>query len=331
MINFKNLKKTFFVAEVGNNHEGNYKSATRLIDYAKKSGVDAVKFQTYQTNCFIHSSEKKRFKKLKSFELSKNDFKKLSIYTKKKNLKFISTPFDLDSAKFLSKIVDIFKISSGDNNYFDLIKLCASFKKPLIISLGLLNLKEIRAILNLLKKNKFPLEKLILLHCVSNYPVKDNKANLLSIKYLIDNLPVSIGYSDHVIGVESCYVAVCMGAKLIEKHFTLDNNYSSFRDHKLSLNPKDMKKMISSAKRIEKMFGSYHKKKSYDEKKNETSMRRSLYFNSNLEKGKIIENEDIKILRPYKSTKPNDIYKIIGKKLIKKVKKSQEVSFKFFK
>ena len=140
MKNFENLKKIFIIAEIGNNHEGNYKNAIKLIDKAKKSGVDAVKFQTFETKNFFNKSEKKRFDILKSFELKKENFKKLSIYARKKGLKFISTPLDIDSANYLSSIVDIFKISSGDNNYFELIKLCASYKKPLIISTGLINL-----------------------------------------------------------------------------------------------------------------------------------------------------------------------------------------------
>ena len=156
MNSFKNLKKTFFIAEIGNNHEGSFKNAIKLIDQAKKSGADAVKFQTFDTNYFINRLEKKRFDKLKSFELTKKDFKSLSIYSKKKGLKFISTPFDFGSAKFLSKIVHAFKISSGDNNFYELIKLCASFKKPLIISTGMLNLLEIKNILKILKKIKFP-------------------------------------------------------------------------------------------------------------------------------------------------------------------------------
>ena len=179
MNGFDKLKKTFIIAEIGNNHEGSYKNAIRLIDKAKDSGADAVKFQTFDTKYYVNKSEKKRFNKLKSFELNKEDFKKLARYTKKKGLKFISTPFDLGSAKFLSKIVDIFKISSGDNNFFELIKFCASFKKPLIISTGMLNFAEIKNVSKMLFKNKFPRRKLAFLHCVADYPVQDKDANLL--------------------------------------------------------------------------------------------------------------------------------------------------------
>lgn len=331
MNSFKNLKKTFFIAEIGNNHEGSFKNAIKLIDQAKKSGADAVKFQTFDTNYFINRLEKKRFDKLKSFELTKKDFKRLSIYSKKKGLKFISTPFDFGSAKFLSKIVHAFKISSGDNNFYELIKLCASFKKPLIISTGMLNLLEIKNILKILKKIKFPNKKLAFLHCVSDYPVKDKEANLLSIKYLKDKLPVTIGYSDHILGSESCLIAASLGAKIIEKHFTLNNNYSNFRDHKISLNPKDMEQMISSTRRVENMIGNYDKKISSNEKKNYSSMRRSVYFDKKLKKGTILKRQDLKIVRPYKILEPNDLSKVLGKKLKKDAQESELVTFKILK
>ena len=331
MNSFKNLKKTFFIAEIGNNHEGSFKNAIKLIDQAKKSGADAVKFQTFDTNYFINRLEKKRFDKLKSFELTKKDFKRLSIYSKKKGLKFISTPFDFGSAKFLSKIVHAFKISSGDNNFYELIKLCASFKKPLIISTGMLNLLEIKNILKILKKIKFPNKKLAFLHCVSDYPVKDKEANLLSIKYLKDKLPVTIGYSDHILGSESCLIAASLGAKIIEKHFTLNNNFSDFRDHKISLNPKDMEQMISSTRRVENMIGNYDKKISSNEKKNYSSMRRSVYFDKKLKKGTILKRQDLKIVRPYKILEPNDLSKVLGKKLKKDAQESELVTFKILK
>ena len=326
MKNFENLKKIFIIAEIGNNHEGNYKNAIKLIDKAKKSGVDAVKFQTFETKNFVNKSEKKRFDVLKSFELKKENFKKLSIYARKKGLKFISTPLDIYSANFLSSIVDIFKISSGDNNYFELIKLCASYKKPLIISTGLINLSEIKKILNILKKFNFPLKKLSFLHCVSDYPVKYNEANLLSIKLLKDKLPVTIGYSDHVIGDESCIVAASFGAKIIEKHFTLKNNFSNFRDHQLSLNPDDMKKMVIKIRKVESMLGSYKKVISKGESKNFKLMRRSLYFAKDLQQGTILKKKHFKIVRPFKNYGPEDIKKFLGKKLKKNVKDADIVT-----
>lgn len=244
MKNFKKLKKIFFIAEIGNNHEGNIKNALKLIDQAKISGADAVKFQTFDTNLFINKSEKKGFKRLKKFEFTKNQFKRLSIYSKKKKLKFISTPLDLESAKFLSTLVDVFKISSGDNNFYELIEFCARFKKPIIISTGMLEFKEIKKIIQFLKRIKFPIYKLAILHCVSDYPVKDNEVNLLSIKFLNEKLKVTTGYSDHSLGGDACLAAISLGAKIIEKHFTLDKSDNTIRDNALSATPNEFRTLV---------------------------------------------------------------------------------------
>ena len=260
MINFDKLKKTFIVAEIGNNHEGSYNIACKLIKEAKKAGVDAVKFQTYDTKNYIDQKDIKRFKRLKKFELTKEQFYKLSLVAKKNDLKFISTPFDIDSAIFLNKIVDCFKISSGDNNYYQLIEKILKFKKSTIISTGLLDYKEILNLYKLVKRFKLSNSNIAFLHCVSSYPVNDKEANLLSISFLKKKLPVTIGYSDHTIGVNASIASAVLGAKIIEKHFTLDNNYSNFRDHKISLNPIDMKYLVKSIRSIEQMMGLEQKK-----------------------------------------------------------------------
>jgi sialic acid synthase SpsE len=183
-MNLNNLKKTFIIAEIGNNHEGSFNVACKLIKEAKKAGVDAVKFQTYRTEDFIHIKEIKRFRKLKKFELTKEEFYKLSFLAKNNNLKFISTPFDINSAVFLNKIVDCFKVASGDNNYYQLIETILKFNKATLISTGLLNFKEVLNLYKFIKNKKFNTSKLAFLHCVSSYPVPNYEANLLSIKFL---------------------------------------------------------------------------------------------------------------------------------------------------
>ena len=147
-MNLNKLKKTFIIAEIGNNHEGSFDIACKLIKEAKKTGVDAVKFQTFKTEDFITPNDKERFKRLKKFELSYEQFVKLSVIAKKNDLKFISTPLDIKSAYFLNNIVDCFKIASGDNNYYNLIKTVLNFNKTTFISTGLLDFFEVK---NLLK------------------------------------------------------------------------------------------------------------------------------------------------------------------------------------
>jgi len=327
-MNFENLKKTFIVAEIGNNHEGSFELACKLINKAKETGVDAVKFQTFKTEDFIHPSEKKRFKILKKFELTNENFYKLSVISKKKGLKFISTPFDLKSAVFLSNLVDLFKIASGDNNYNKLIETVLKYKKPTLISTGLLNFTELLNLYKFIKSKKFSLSRLAFLHCVSAYPVPDNEINLLSIKFLKEKFPITVGFSDHTLGLYASVAAIVLGAKIVEKHFTIDNNFSRFRDHKISLNPHDMKKLVNSIRLIEKMLGKNEKKIQSCESKNLFSIRRSLYASRNIYKNSIININDVNILRPLYLLNPNDLKKIINNKTKTFIKKDKGFSFK---
>tara|TARA_B100000787_G_C16182435_1_gene292662 strand:- start:1061 stop:2056 length:996 start_codon:yes stop_codon:yes gene_type:complete len=318
------LKKNepFIIAEIGNNHEGSFSLAKKLIVEAAKTGVDAVKFQTFQTENYVNTKDKKRFDRLKKFELTKNEFLKLSKFAKKKKLIFISTPFDIQSAINLNEFVDYFKISSGDNNYFELIDKVLSFKKPTIISTGLLDKLGILNLIKHIKKKKFPLKKVYFLHCVSDYPVKNNEANLLSIKYLKKTFNINVGYSDHTMGTEAAIVAVAYGAKIIEKHFTIDKNYSNFRDHKLSADRSEMTRLVSSVRKTYKMLGKFNKIISKSEKKNLPSMRRSLYFKNKIIKGSKILKSNLKIVRPFRNLAPNQINKVLNKK----VKKTQSIN-----
>jgi sialic acid synthase SpsE len=318
-MNLNKLKKTFIIAEIGNNHEGSFNVACKLIKEAKNAGVDAVKFQTFKTEDFISPHERKRFKKLKKFELSYEDFEKLSVIAKKNDLKFISTPLDINSAIFLNNIVDCFKIASGDNNYYDLIKTVLNFDKPTFISTGLLHFTEVKNLVEFIKKIEFDFSRLSLFHCVSDYPVSYEEANLLSIKFLKKKLPLTIGYSDHTIGKEASVIAVSLGAKIIEKHFTLSNNFSKFRDHQISLNPIDMKQLVSSIRKTELMLGLEEKKIQKSEFKNLDLTRRSIYSANNFNKNSIIKKNMIKILRPANIYKPNDLKKILNKKIKRKI------------
>ncbi len=321
-------KKVLIVAEIGNNHEGSFSLAKKLIEKAAKSGVDAVKFQTFKTEEFINDNDQSKYKRYKKFELSKQDFYKLSKIAKSKKLIFISTPLDIQSAVYLNKCVDYFKISSGDNNYFQLIEKVLSFKKPVIISTGLLDHDGVNNLIKLIKKRNFPMKKLFLLHCVSDYPVVDKEANLISIKYLKDKFKINIGYSDHTIGIEASVMAVAYGAKIIEKHFTIDKNYSNFRDHKLSADPKEMFKLVESVRRSSNMAGVYKKKISKSEEKNLKSMRRSLYAKVQINKGEKITQDKIKLVRPFNSLSPSKIKNILKKKAKSLIKKSHPINLK---
>jgi len=324
---FKDLlskKKTIIVAEIGNNHEGNFDVAAKLIDKAAKCGVDAVKFQTFIPKYFISNDyNKKAINKLKKFQLSFQQFEKLSIIAKRKNLLFFSTPLDLKSAIFLNKIQDVFKISSGDNDFVDLLKKVFSFNKSTIISTGLSEISSLKKTYSLAKKyfkNKTD-KKLIFLHCVTDYPVEDKYVNLNSINILKKNFPnLNIGYSDHSLGIRACSSAIPLGVKLIEKHFTLDNNFSDFRDHKISLSPHSMKILVDEIRNIELIMGQNKKIIQTNEKKNLINARRSYASIKNIKKNQKILRKDLIMLRPRLGFTESNEKRILGKKLRKNVK-----------
>lgn len=317
-------KKTFIVAEIGNNHEGKIYNAYKLIDEAAKSGVDAVKFQFIDTNFFLSNSiDKKRKEQLNKFCLKKNDFLKLSKYCRKKKVIFFSTVFDELSLKYLSKMQNIFKIASGDNDNIELINKTLELKKPTIISLGLLSLPKIK---NLMKKliNK---NNISLLHCISSYPTEKNIINLNFIKVLKKNFPKNIiGFSDHSIGIDSSIQASFYGAKIIEKHFTLDHNFSSFRDHKLSANPKEMSLLVQKIRDGEEREFCEKKKLNKNIKFNEKNIRRSWAVNKNMKIGEIITSNDLIMLRPQNGFKFNEKKKILGKYLKKNLTKNDLIT-----
>tara|TARA_B100001109_G_C18847779_1_gene467728 strand:- start:185 stop:1174 length:990 start_codon:yes stop_codon:yes gene_type:complete len=312
---FKNLKKPLLIAEIGNNHEGSFQRAKKLIDLAKEGGADAVKFQTINPKKYYHYNEKKQLKKYNKFKLTNNQFRKLALYSKQKKLLFISTPFDLNSARFLRTIVDIIKISSGDNNFLPLIDLCIKLKKPLIISTGLLTEKEIYDLYKYLK-DKIDIKKLCFLHCVANYPVAPENANVGFIEKLKKKLPkLTIGYSDHTIGPYACILASTKGSMVIEKHFTDDKNFSNFRDHFLSAEKEELK-LISNFVKYQKIYQGKGKKMKLgkEERKIYPNLRRSVYAIKNIKKNEILSENNISILRPFKKNNIKNYKKIIDKK-----------------
>tara|TARA_B100001093_G_scaffold487583_1_gene523976 strand:+ start:1511 stop:2512 length:1002 start_codon:yes stop_codon:yes gene_type:complete len=326
--NINTDKKVFIIAEIGNNHEGSLSLAKKMIKAAKFSGADAVKFQTIIPKKLVEESDIIRIKQLKKFELSKANYVQLKKYCDNVGLIFLSTPFDLNSVNELKKLIPAFKISSGDNNYFELIDKVIETKKPIIISTGLNNNNEIKKLVNYFKKhNKFMTnlnESLTLLHCVSKYPTPLNEAFLENINFL-KKLNCTVGYSDHTQGIDACLTAVVMGARVIEKHFTIDNNFSKFRDHQLSANPTEFKKMVSSIRNIEILIS--NRKYKLNENIN-VNLRRSARYTKNLKSGSFINEQNIKWVRPGNGIINSNKNKILGKKLKVSVLRDQLVELK---
>ena len=327
--NFDLKKKVFIIAEVGNNHEGNFNIAKKLVRLAAKAGADAIKFQTFKTENFIRKKDIKRFKQLKKFELSYEQFKSLKKLAHIKKIKFISTPLDLESADFLIKNADLIKIASGDNNFFPLIEKVLKSKKSIIISTGMINILQIKDLTNYIYKvigKKSAIKRIALLHCVTNYPVEDEFANLRSVEYLIKNSKLTIGYSDHTIGNEACIAAVAMGAKVIEKHFTISKKFSKFRDHALSADYIDLKNIVTGIRKVEKQLGRFNKEIQKPEKKLIKIVRRAAYADKNIFPGEKITLKNTKFLRPALTSNFFNLKKIIGKKIKKTLYKDQKIN-----
>ena len=323
---FKKLKKTFIVAEIGNNHEGDIKLAKKLIYLAAKAGADAVKFQTFKTDFFIKKNEKKRFKRLKKFEFSHKDFLSLKRTAQKNKILFMSTALDFESANFLKKNTKIIKIASSDNNFFPLIKNLLLSKKFLIISTGMIDMKNLKEIINFVYKfvgKNVAHKKVAFLHCVSNYPVEPQYANLNSIRYLLQETDFCIGYSDHTIGVEACLASVALGAKIIEKHFTIDKKFSNFRDHSISSDFSELKNIILSIRKLEKLLGEKGKFIQKIEKKILKSTRRASYSSKKIEAGELITINNTKFLRSSGVKNFLSLKDIIGKKARNRIKVNQ--------
>ncbi len=320
---FDKSNKTFIIAEIGNNHEGSFETAQEMVRQAAACGVDAVKFQTYKTEHYISRSDSVRFDRMKSFELLPEQFLSLSKQAQHLGLKFISTPFDLGSAALLVNMVDAYKISSSDNTFYPLLEKVAATGKSLILSTGLCDLEQVKKSINFIEdvwEASNINGQICILHCVSSYPAPLEELNLLAIKLFQKEFPCLVGYSDHALGIEASVLAVACGAVIIEKHFTLDKNYSDFRDHQLSADPAEMKELVTRIRFAEKMLGSEHKVLQKCEEEALPLLRRSIVADKVLPEGHIISIEDLTWTRPGNGLPPGQESLLEGKKLNKSMR-----------
>ena len=329
MINFKKLKKPFIIAEIGINHEGNIKTAKKLIFEAKKAGADAVKFQIFKPYTLANKrSQKSKFQKKSTsqknplykiwqkMELKFPDLKKLRKYAKKLNIYFICSVFDIESLSMSRKLkIDALKIASSDITDEYLQNYLSKEKKPIILSTGMSEKSEIeKCIKNLKSKN------LAILHCVSLYPCDFKRANLNRILSLKENFKYTIGYSDHCIGPIASILSINLGAKIIEKHFTLNKNKIGL-DHKLSADPMDLKIICDFAKENKNMEGTGKIEPSKKELKMRIFARKSMFAKKDIQIGERFTEQNITCKRPGYGIEANKYYKILGKRSKKKFKK----------
>lgn len=328
--------RCFVIAEAGVNHNGNLDLAKKLIDTAKEAGADAVKFQTFTAEKLVTKLtpmaeyQKKnigkvgsQYEMLKKLELSQEYYKILFDYAREKGIKFMSSPFDESAVDFLDKLgVDIFKVGSSDVNNIPLLIKIAKKNKPIILSTGLSDMKEIKeAVKCILKINK----KLIVLHCTTEYPCPYDQVNLCAIETMQKELGVLVGYSDHTEGIEVSLAAVAMGARVIEKHFTLDKSMEG-PDHLASLEPNELTDMIKKIRNIETALGSSKKEITKSAKKYIAIIKKSIVAKVRIAKGSKITEDMLIIKRPGTGLEPKYIYKIVGKKAKKDIEKDELIS-----
>lgn len=321
--NFDTDKRVFVIAEVGNNHEGDFTLAQEMIGRAAEAGVDAVKFQTFIPERYVSCSDPERLERLRKFELAQTDIEALNKQASKCGLIFFSTPFDIASAYFLNSFQPLFKIASGDNNFFPLIDVVASFDKPTLISTGLANLDLLDRLYRTWGKKADKL-RLAFLHCVASYPVPDEQANLGAIATLKARYPdIAIGYSDHTLGIDAAVLAAAAGARLVEKHFTVDKKYSDFRDHQLSAEPSEMKALVEKIRQLEILLGTGDKKPQPCEVDLEIAMRRSISVSRDIHKGTILRLDDLTWVRPGTGLSPGNEDFVIGKMLNRSLQRGE--------
>ena len=303
------------IAEVGNNHEGDFQLAMELVESAAASGADAVKFQTITPSKLVDASQTERIATLEKFALSFDQFKKLSAKAKSCGINFFSTAFDFSSLALLDSIQDIFKVASGDNNWFEFLKANFSYGKPTIVSTGLCDDQDVTLIYKTWVEAGKPC-RLGLAHCVSGYPAPMSELNLSVIaKWKTVYPDVQIGYSDHSLGNEAAITAVSLGARFIEKHFTIDKKHSSFRDHQLSCDPKDLSNLVSRIRETEAALGDPEKRVQKCEVDNLSALRRSYAASRHLSSGTVLTEDHLLPVRPNVGISVNRIEDVVGKTL----------------
>ena len=316
------MKKITIIAEIGINHNGSVSLAKKMIKAAKKCGADVAKFQNaYRDHLFQIKTT--AYKVAKKFVLSDYDYKEIKKYCDKLNIEFMSTPYDLKSVDLLENLkVRRYKVASADVVDMPLHKKIISTGKPVILSVGMATIPEIKKTVNLYRRNK--MSKLTLLHCVSSYPCSPKSLNLksmLSLKKLF-NLP--IGYSDHSLGNDAAIMSVGFGARVIEKHFTIDKNLPG-ADHKISESPKEFSNLIKAIREAELRMGSKEKKCQPEERKFIRFARKSITLNKSMKRDEKIQKNDIIMKRPGTGFNGQKINMIIGRKLRKNLSKDHQI------
>lgn len=313
----------YVIAEAGDNHNGSFELALKLVDAAKAAGADCVKFQTFRTEEVISTrAEKAEYQKastgtdesqyemVKKLELSFDQFRQIKAYCDTVGIRFLSTPFDIPSVRFLREMdMPFWKIPSGEITNLPYLLEIARTKKPVVMSTGMCEMEEIQAALDVLRENGTP--KITLLHCNTEYPTPFGDANLRAMASIRERFGVEVGYSDHTLGIEASIAAAALGASIIEKHFTLDKTMEG-PDHQASLEPSELKALVAGIRHVEAALGDGVKRPSPSERKNIEIARKSIVARQAIRRGEPLTEENLAVKRPGSGVSPMQWFEVLG-------------------
>lgn len=317
------MERVLIIAEAGVNHNGDIKIAKKLVDAAKESGADIVKFQTAKLESLVSKAapmaeyQKRNIGKdgsqiemLRKLLLSYDEFLELAEYCGHQGIQFLSTPFDIESIHFLDDLVEVWKIPSGEITNLPYLIEIAKTGKKIILSTGMSSMEEVEAAVMVLRK--YGAGELILLHCTTQYPTPYEEVNLRAMITLKEKFGIAVGYSDHTEGIGVPVAAVAMGASVIEKHFTLDKEMEG-PDHKASLEPDELKRMVKEIRNIEKALGNGEKHPSASEIANIAVARKSIVASERIKKGEIFTEKNLTTKRPGSGISAMEWFNLLGK------------------
>ncbi len=329
--------KIFVIAEAGVNHNGSVANALKMIDLASKAGADFIKFQTFDPESLANANlglakyqrenlkQNDHLKMLKKLALSEKNFKKIFHRCRKKKIRFLSSPFDIKSIKILKKLkINIFKIPSGQIDDVPYLENLGSLNKKIFLSTGMSDLLDIRKAIDILVKNGTSKKNIEILHCVSQYPAKNENLNLKSIPFIRDKLKLPVGFSDHSIGFDAALLAIGLGARVIEKHFTLNKNQIG-PDHKSSLTKNELIEFINKIREAEKSLGDYLKKPHKQELINLKYIRKKIVAKKEISAGDKFTSKNLITKRSANGLPASYWKQILGKKSKRKYKYNQGI------
>lgn len=311
-------KRPLLIAEIGNNHEGNPEVALKLADAAIEAGADVVKVQIIDPVRLVNRCEEQRVAQLTRYRLPREVFLEIARRVRARGGLFMASVFDCESLAAWAPDLDGIKIASGDLDFDPLLKVAAGAGKPIVLSTGMSTLEEIaraaRVIETGLPAGIALADRLAILHCVSLYPTPLEQANLDAMERLREKLGLTVGYSDHTLGIASALVALGLGARIVEKHFTLDKNYSSFRDHALSAVPSEFAVLAQAFRAYAAMLGSGLRDGDLPDAATRAAARRGIVTMRAIAAGETLTPKDLDFVRPAKGFAPSAIDKVVGRR-----------------